>query len=1044
MNAHVPQSYEASIELAEIAAVSKQIITPRHAKPVIGIVQDTCIGSYRLTQPNIQFNRREFMNMMMWNKHFNGVLPTPIKKGLIDRYTGQQVISEIIPPINMEMGNSRYNDEKIPDNFVKIKEGKVSQGIFDKDIFSKPSKGIIHTIFKDYGPAETVHFLDCMQNTVEQFLIYNGFSVGISDLIADEQTKKNMDDKIRARKSEVENIIMQIHLDLFTNNTGKSNQQEFEDLVFAALNKATEESGKIGLGSLSAENRLVSMVRAGSKGSLINIAQMLACVGQQAPEGKRIPLGFTDRTLPHFKKYDDGAEARGFVESSFIRGLSPQEFFFHAMSGREGLIDTAVKTADTGYIQRQLVKAMEDCVTQNDGSVRDTKMNIVQFHYGEDGINATMIESQSLGLGKLSEDEIKKEYGLVGVNLDGVLDDETDRENDEAIINEYVAEVLNDQKIMVTSVNKFKDVPNSGAVYSPVNIDRLMTNIKVKFKLSTDNKTDLTPSYVIQGIKNIIKKTQPYHKIWCALLRFHLAPHKVIGKERFTKKAFDTLCEGLVVKNFQSWAQPGEQVGIIAAQSIGEPSTQMSCIYDTNIVINGKNNYYGKIGIFIDEILKNNKEKVITIGNNSVVLDLEDHYNIVGVSTDEKTSWRRISQVSRHPANGGLVEIKTKSGRKTTATLTHSFLTRSTKGVVSILGSDLKVGTRVPIGRQIPEVPNPLYELDGFKLTKEFGWLCGIYLADGSFNGNITRISKIHPRVEEKIQEISDNYNWTITINHYKGEYGPGKDTIIHSKELKQFLLKHFSTGSYNKKIHANVFHSNVEFISGVIGGYFDGDGNMSVERQQIRVGSRSKELIHDIARLLAYCGIFGSFGEETSIRIPDKILYTYQVLKKYASQFRDIIGLELGEKKGALDEIVAYMERDGKHDTKELYDKIPELGQIIADVGKLLQMPGQSRNFGRWVNKESIGRLTLQGYIEDFEEVLPTRALDVITETLVKEHIEQLRAAAYSDIIWDEIIELKILDDPREYVYDFTVPGNDSFMVDDCIMVHNTLNKLC
>jgi len=348
MNAHIPQSYEASIELAEIAAVPKQIITPRHAKPVIGIVQDSCIGSYRLTQPNVQFNRREFMNMMMWNKHFTGVLPTPIMNGkhASERYNGQQVISQIIPPINMEMGNSRYNDEKIPENFVKIKEGNISQGIFDKDIFSKPSKGIIHTIFKDYGPAETVHFLDCMQNTVEQFLVYNGFSVGISDLIADETTKKNMDDKIRARKSEVENIIMQIHLDLFTNNTGKTNKQEFEDRVYTALNKATEESGKIGLGSLTAENRLVSMVRAGSKGSLINIAQMLACVGQQAPEGKRIPLGFTDRTLPHYKKYDDGAEARGFVESSFIKGLSPQEFFFHAMSGREGLIDTAVKTAD--------------------------------------------------------------------------------------------------------------------------------------------------------------------------------------------------------------------------------------------------------------------------------------------------------------------------------------------------------------------------------------------------------------------------------------------------------------------------------------------------------------------------------------------------------------------------------------------------------------------------------------------------------------------------------------------------------------------------
>jgi len=576
MNAHIPQSYEASVELSEIAAVSKQIITPRHAKPVIGIVQDTCIGSYRLTQSNVKLTRREYMNMMMWNKHFNGTLPEPNKKGAVERWTGQQVISQILPAINMELGNIRYNDEKIPENLVKIKEGIVIQGIFDKDIFSKPSKGIIHTIYKDYGPAETVHFLDCMQNTVAQFLIYNGFSVGISDLIADEKTKRNMDDKIRAKKEEVENIILQLHLGLFTNNTGKTNKEEFENRVNTALNKARDEAGDVGLKSLAAENRLVSMVRAGSKGGTVNIAQMLACLGQQNPEGKRIPLGFTDRTLPHYKKYDDSAEARGFVESSFIKGLSPQEFFFHAMSGREGLIDTAVKTADTGYIQRQLVKAMEDCVTQNDGSVRDTKMNIVQFHYGEDGTNSTMIESQSLGIGKLSEDEIKKEYGMVGVDITQILEENVARENDEAVINEYVLELLNDQKIMVQSVNKFKDVQNSSGVYSPVNIDRLLTNIKVKFKLSQETKTDLLPSYVITGIKQIIKKTQSYNRIWGALLRFHLAPHKLIYKERFTRKAFDTMCEILIIKNYQSWAQPGEQVGVIAAQSIGEPSTQMT------------------------------------------------------------------------------------------------------------------------------------------------------------------------------------------------------------------------------------------------------------------------------------------------------------------------------------------------------------------------------------------------------------------------------------------------------------------------------------
>jgi DNA-directed RNA polymerase beta' subunit len=139
----------------------------------------------------------------------------------------------------------------------------------------------------------------------------------------------------------------------------------------------------------------------------------------------------------------------------------------------------------------------------------------------------------------------------------------------------------------------------------------------------------------------------------------------MIIRDSFTKIAFDTLCELLVVRNYKAWAQPGEQVGIIAAQSIGEPSTQMSCVYDTTILINGGEKYYGKIGEFIDNILQKNSAHIKTIGDDSVVLDLQDNYTIVGVSNDEKTSLKRISQVSRHPANGGLVEIKTKSGRKT-------------------------------------------------------------------------------------------------------------------------------------------------------------------------------------------------------------------------------------------------------------------------------------------------------------------------------------------------------------------------------------------
>jgi DNA-directed RNA polymerase II subunit RPB1 len=578
MNLHCAQSYEASTELAEIAAVPHQIVTPRHAKPLIGIVQDTLVGSYRLTRPQVEFTRREFMNMMMWNKRFEGSVPKASRGGVDGkpaRWTGHQVLSQLMPPINMEMGNGMYKDNKAAENFVKIKEGQVLQGTFDKDIFSRPSKGIVHVAYRDYGPKDTVNFIDTMQNTVEQFLVYNGFSVGISDLIADDKTRDDMAEVVKKRKAAIENILLQIHLDLFDNNTGKTNQQEFEDKVFAELNKATEESGKIGLSALSDENRLVAMVRAGSKGSTINISQMMACVGQQAPEGKRIPYGFTDRTLPHFKKYDDGAEARGFVESSFIQGLTPQEFFFHAMSGREGLIDTAVKTADTGYIQRQLVKAMEDLTVQYDGSVRDSRMNVVQFKYGEDGINATKIESASLGLSKLSDSEIRRDYGLEGVDMAPFLAEGVLRGEDGEALRAFADQVLADRKMLVEGVNKSRqDMP----LFAPVNLERLILNTATQFRIdkTATGKTDLTPTYVLAGIERLVQRTQSYHKLWAALLRFHLSPHKMIAKERFSRKAFDALCEMIVVRNWQGWAQPGEQVGIIAAQSIGEPSTQMT------------------------------------------------------------------------------------------------------------------------------------------------------------------------------------------------------------------------------------------------------------------------------------------------------------------------------------------------------------------------------------------------------------------------------------------------------------------------------------
>ncbi|KAI7691049.1 hypothetical protein SSS_07046 [Sarcoptes scabiei] len=158
------------------------------------------------------------------------------------------------------------------------------------------------------------------------------------------------------------------------------------------------------------------MVVAGSKGSKINISQVIACVGQQNVEGKRIPFGFRKRTLPHFIKDDYGPESRGFVENSYLAGLTPSEFFFHSMGGREGLIDTAVKTAETGYIQRRLIKAMESVMVTYDNTVRNSNGQVIQLRYGEDGLDGGFVEFQNLPTLKPNDKQFHDRYKFDATN----------------------------------------------------------------------------------------------------------------------------------------------------------------------------------------------------------------------------------------------------------------------------------------------------------------------------------------------------------------------------------------------------------------------------------------------------------------------------------------------------------------------------------------------------------------------------------------------------------------------------------------------------
>jgi DNA-directed RNA polymerase II subunit RPB1 len=241
-----------------------------------------------------------------------------------------------------------------------------------------------------------------------KFNLFSGFSTGPSDLIANVETAKTIEGALQKGKEEVARILSDMHSGRFVNNEGRSNGEELELRITRALGDINTTIGNESIKSLDPQNRMLQMTSkgAGSKGSELNITQMMALLGQQIVDGKRIQYTMDNRTLPHFAKFDDGPESRGFVENSFISGIRPTEFFFHAMGGREGLIDTAVKTSDTGYIQRKLVKLMEDIHVDQDHTVRDINGCIVQFTYSEDGIDSTCVENHDCDLAVLTMEQV--------------------------------------------------------------------------------------------------------------------------------------------------------------------------------------------------------------------------------------------------------------------------------------------------------------------------------------------------------------------------------------------------------------------------------------------------------------------------------------------------------------------------------------------------------------------------------------------------------------------------------------------------------------
>ena len=493
MNLHVPQSEEARSEAALLMSVQDQLISPRYGGPIIGGIRDFITGAYILTRDESFLSKEEFFNLALLGGYV-GVIPEP--KGEKDGkklYTGKQLFSLFLPKDFNFIITSKWNKSlKGEGKDVVIKNGELISGVIDKaSIGAEEPDSVLHRIAKDYGNDIAQQFLNSILVMLKTFITHRGFTYGYSDLWLSEDTHKEITEVIKKAYDKIGELIQQYKEGTLPLTRGLSPEEALELYLVNELSRARDRAGRIADRSFPNNNAGVIMASTGARGSTLNIGQMTAVLGQQSIRGKRIHKGYHNRSLPHFKINDTNPDAKGFVKSNYRDGLTPLEFFFHAMGGREGLVDTAVRTQQSGYMQRRLINALEHLKLEYDSTVRDPHGNIIQYLYGEDGI-----------------DPAKSDHGEA-VNISRIIESESVVDEGTKATEEEIIHILNQN----------------------------ISNLNLKLK---------------GNIENI-------------LLQNKLSKQ---GIEKVIKKIIDLIERAMV--------EPGEAVGVVTAQSIGEPGTQMT------------------------------------------------------------------------------------------------------------------------------------------------------------------------------------------------------------------------------------------------------------------------------------------------------------------------------------------------------------------------------------------------------------------------------------------------------------------------------------
>ncbi|XP_020550632.1 DNA-directed RNA polymerase III subunit 1 isoform X2 [Sesamum indicum] len=568
MNMHVPQTEEARTEALMLMGVQNNLCTPKNGEILVASTQDFLTSSFLITRKDTFYDRASFSLMCSYmGDAMDPIdLPTPALVKPVELWTGKQLFSVLLRPhakmrvyLNLTVAEKSYGKSRETmcpkDGFVYIRNSELISGQLGKATVGNGSKdGLYSVLLRDYSAHAAATCMNRLAKLSARWIGNHGFSIGINDVTPGDVLNKEKKLTIDKEYGQCTDYIESYNSGKLELLPGCNRAETLEAKITGTLNNIRERTANVCMKNLNWRNSPLIMSQCGSKGSPINICQMIACVGQQSVGGRRAPNGFVDRTLPHFERGAKDPDAKGFVQNSFYTGLSATEFFFHTMGGREGLVDTAVKTADTGYMSRRLMKALEDLSVQYDNTVRNASGSIVQFVYGGDGMDPAQMEEKS-GLPLNFERLFMKAKATCPAAEEKSLNTEEIKK----IVNEMIEERL-PKSTMDLEEECLKDPPPS----------------------DTPSKKETLETFD-KSLKSFIEKKHPSSDLMLKLNEGGYSGEDQVSLEKLasnvsgiTRNQLVVFLETCITRYNSKKIEAGTAIGAIGAQSIGEPGTQMT------------------------------------------------------------------------------------------------------------------------------------------------------------------------------------------------------------------------------------------------------------------------------------------------------------------------------------------------------------------------------------------------------------------------------------------------------------------------------------